>query len=75
MEGMEYPPGGPIRPDIIRPTGVNPVGKMEQPLYFFSRSAGPSFFSKRNLDAAHISPGEMVWVNGMDERLGDKKGQ
>ena len=35
MHGMEYPPGGPIRPDIIRPTGVNPVGKMEQPLRFF----------------------------------------
>jgi hypothetical protein len=30
MHDMEYPPGGPMRPDIIRPTGVNPVGKMEK---------------------------------------------
>ena len=48
MHVMEYRPGGPIRPDIIRPTGVNPVGKMEIPLWFFhfSRSAGPSSFPK-----------------------------
>jgi hypothetical protein len=38
---MEYPPGGPIRSDITRPTGVNPVGKKGKPLWFFpfSRSA------------------------------------
>ena len=30
MHVMEYPPGGRMRPDIIRPTGVNPVGKMEK---------------------------------------------
>jgi hypothetical protein len=48
MHDMEYPPGGPMRPDIIRPTGVNPVGKMEKPLWFshFSRSAVPSSFPK-----------------------------
>jgi hypothetical protein len=48
MHGMEYPPGEPIRPDIIRPAGVNPGGKTEKPLWFFhfSRSAVPSSFSK-----------------------------
>jgi hypothetical protein len=27
MIGMEYPPEGPIRPDLIWPNGVNPVGQ------------------------------------------------
>ena len=56
MHGMEYPPGGPIRPDIIRPTGVNPVGKMEQPLRFLIFPVvRAKFLFQRSLDAARPS--------------------
>jgi hypothetical protein len=57
MIGMEYPPEGPIRPDLIWPIGVNPVGQNGKNtlVFLFFPVGRAKFFSKKNLDAAHIS--------------------
>jgi hypothetical protein len=41
MPGMKYPPKGPIRPDIIRPLGVNPVGKWKNHFGFSNLPGRP----------------------------------
>ncbi len=50
-----------MRPDMIRPTGVNHVEKKgETTLVFpFFPVGRAKFLGKRSLDAAHISPGEI----------------
>jgi hypothetical protein len=80
MHGMEYPPGGPIWPDIIRPTGANPVGKWKNHFGFvhFSRSAVPSSFPKGTWTRRILHPvkyagqcqngGEIDWREGKFDR-------
>ena len=53
MPGMKYPPNGPIRPDIIRPIGVNPVAKL---------------FGQKNLDAAHLLLREICGLAPSDNK-------
>ena len=55
MLSMKYPPKGPIRPDIIRLLGVNPVGKWKNHMVFpFCPVGRAKLFGQKNLDAAHI---------------------
>jgi hypothetical protein len=57
MIGMEYPPEGPIRPDLIWSIGVNPVGQNGKTtlVFLFFPVGRAKFFGKKNLDAALIS--------------------
>ena len=55
MPGMKCLPKGPIRPDIIRPIGVNPVGNWKNRLVFPICPVGRAkLFGQKNLDASHI---------------------